>query len=333
MRIRLPRLAAAAIGTVLALSTGFAAAAAPLPTASSTEQSTAQSAASGARYPVPYTFAAAIPAALNAYGNAPGSNDWSCKPSAAHPEPVVLTHGLLGNRNDNWQTFAPLLADEGYCVFALTYGTDPGVPFPVDQVGGLTPMEDSAAQLSTFVNQVLAATGATKVDILGHSEGTVVPEYYVKYLGGAPKVDKYVSIAPIWHGTSPAGLASLDRFASIFGFSPVVNGTLNPLCGSCQELLAGSSFMTKLRAGGVVVPGVAYTNIVTRYDELVVPYTSGIEAAPGVTNIVVQNQCGLDYSEHLAVVADPVAAADVLNALDPAHPRAVPCTFVAPFVG
>ena len=292
-----------------------------------------QTAAASPDYPVPYTFAAAVPAALDAYGTPPGANDWSCKPSAAHPEPVVLTHGLLGNRNDNWQTFAPLLADEGYCVFALTYGTHPDAPFPVDQGGGLTPMEDSAGQLATFVDQVLAATGAAKVDILGHSEGTVMPEYYVKYLGGATKVAKYVSLAPIWHGTDPAGLASLDQFASIFGFAPVVNGVIDPLCGSCRELLAGSDFMAILRAGGIAVSGISYTDIVTRYDELVVPYTSGIEDAPGVTNIVVQQQCGLDYAEHLAIAADPVAAADVLNALDPAHPRPVPCTYVAPFVG
>jgi hypothetical protein len=50
-------------------------------------------------------------------------------------------------------------------------------------------------------------------------------------------------------------------------------------------------------------------------------------------NITLQDQCGLDFSEHFAIVADPVAAADVLNALDPAHPRPVPCVLVLPFVG
>jgi triacylglycerol lipase len=45
-------------------------------------------------------------------------------------------------------------------------------------------------------------------------------------------------------------------------------------------------------------------------------------------NITVQDQCPLDFAEHLAIAADPIAAA-----LDPAHPRPVPCVFVAPFVG
>lgn len=328
MRARSIGLVAGVLATVFALALPAAAATSTVtPTATSTVTP------SNPRYPVPWTFAAAIPAALDAYASPPGANDWSCKPSAAHPEPVVLTHGLLANRNDNWQTFAPLLADEGYCVFALTYGTDPGAPFPADQAGGLAPIEDGAGQLATFVDHVLASTGASKVDILGHSEGTIMPDYYVKFLGGAAKVDKYVSLAPLWHGTNPAGLATLDQLGAIFGVTPVINGLLNPACASCQQMLAGSAFVAKLRAGGVAVPGVTYTNIVTRYDELVVPYTSGIETAPNVTNIVVQRQCGLDDADHLAIAADPVAAADVLNALDPAQPRPVPCVFVPPFVG
>ena len=92
---------------------------------------------------------------------------------------------------------------------------------------------------------------------------------------------------------------------------------------SGPQLLAGSDFIKKMRSGGgPAVAGITYTNIVTRYDELVVPYTSGIE--PGMTNLVVQDYCGLDLSEHFQIVADPVAAALVLNALDPAHPRPVP---------
>ncbi|MDT4939748.1 MAG: triacylglycerol lipase [Pseudonocardiales bacterium] len=278
-------------------------------------------------YPVPYDFAtSAVLAGINPYADPPGANNWSCTPSAAHPNPVVLVHGTGGNKNTNWQTYAPLLADNGYCVFALTYGVLPGAGLPLDQVGGLAPMESSAAELGAFVDKVLAATHARKVDLVGHSQGTLMPDYYAKYLGGAAKIDEYVSLASLWHGTNVLGSAQLAALGRAFGF-PVDD----PNFGAGTEMLTGSAFMTHIRTGGVAVPGITYTNIVTKYDELVAPYTSGVE--PGMHNIVLQNQCPLDLSDHLEIAADPVASVDVLNALDPAHPRAVPCRLVLPFVG
>jgi hypothetical protein len=41
----------------------------------------------------------------------------------------------------------------------------------------------------------------------------------------------------------------------------------------------------------------------------------------------------LDQTDHLEIAADPVALADVLNALDPAHPVRVPCLTVLPITG
>ncbi|QRK90756.1 lipase [Saccharopolyspora erythraea] len=88
-----------------------------------------------------------------------GANDWSCEPSDEHPVPVVLVHGLGGAAATNWAYIAPLLADEGYCVFALTYGRPPGMP-PV--TGGFAPMEQSAEELADFVDLVLEVTGASR---------------------------------------------------------------------------------------------------------------------------------------------------------------------------
>ena len=64
------------------------------------------------------------------------------------------------------------------------------------------------------------------------------------------------------------------------------------------------------------------------------PYTSAyLPAAPNVTNILVQNQCVLDNTDHTEIAYDPIALTDMLNALDPAHPRPVPCEVVNPFTG
>ncbi|HET8561768.1 MAG TPA: alpha/beta fold hydrolase [Marmoricola sp.] len=278
------------------------------------------------KYPVPYTFTtSAVLAGAQVDGNAPGSNRWSCRPSRRHPRPVVLVHGTGGNRNTNWQTYAPLLANHGYCVFALTYGVAPGTPPGMDQVGGMTRMERSARQLRSFVARVLRVTGARKVDLVGHSQGTLMPDYWLKFLGGAGKVHDYISLAPLWHGTGGSdAMASLARAS---GYDEAAT----PVCGACLQMETGSEFLRRLRAGGLAVPGVHYTNIVTKYDELVTPYTSGIQR--GMRNVVVQDRCARDYSDHLELAADPVAAAIVLNALDPKHPRPVPCRLVLPVNG
>src|SRR5436190_7468470 len=147
------------------------------------------------QYPVPYLFSAnVIAGALHQGEPPPGANIWTCRPSVAHPRPVVLVHGLLANQTDNWQTMSPLLANNGYCVYALTYGTNADPSSPLSQFGGLKRMEQSAVQLSAFVNRVLKSTGARKVDIVGHSEGATMPDYYIEYLGGAAKVARYVGV-------------------------------------------------------------------------------------------------------------------------------------------
>jgi triacylglycerol esterase/lipase EstA (alpha/beta hydrolase family) len=296
--------------------------------------STAGVAGANPSYPVSYSLIHAGASAFSSSTNGPtGANDFSCKPSARHPYPIVLVHGLMANKVDNWDTIAPLLADNGFCVFALTYGTTGSEPY----FGGLQAMEQSSQELGPFVDQVLAATGASKVDLVGHSEGTVMPRYWMEFGGGAAKVDKYVMLTPIWHGTNVLGAATLERLGNEFYPAGVAqfNDAFGSVtgCRSCTEFLTGSQFMTNLNAHGMALPGVTYTNIMTRYDELVVPYTSGIVNAPNVTNIVLQKQCSLDLAEHAAVAYDPTAAQDVLNALDPAHAKRVPCVPVLPAVG
>jgi triacylglycerol lipase len=291
------------------------------------------SASYAAPLPVPYSFLpSAVLAGLQPDADAPGTNIWTCQPTAEHPRPVVLVHGLTGNKATNWPTYGPLLKNNGYCVFALTYGVNKLAPTPLDQFGGTNRMEDSAVELKAFVEKVLAATGATQVDIVGHSEGTVVPNYYAKFLGGASKIKRYVAIAPLWHGTNPAGLDTLSTMGTPFGLTALLGQSLDPFFASGPQLLAGSAFWAKMRSGGTpIVPGIEYTNIVTQYDELVQPYTSGIE--PGMTNHIVQRYCPLDFSEHFQIVADPIAARIVLNTLDPANKKQVPCQLVLPFIG
>jgi triacylglycerol lipase len=287
------------------------------------------SAASAAKkYPVPYTFTANVVAGALEQGTPPpGSNDWSCRPSAAHPRPVVLVHGLFANMTDNWQTMSPLLANNGYCVFALTYGNGSDPSSPSAQFGGLAPMEQSAAQLSDFVNKVLAKTGARKIDIVGHSEGATMPDYYIEYLGGAAKVARYVGVSGVKHGTTLHGIGT---FAAAFGtLFPGAPDPTSASCGSCREFLVGSDFIHKIEARAPA-RNVVYTNIATRYDELVSPYTSSFLAGAKVTNIALQAHCALDFSDHLSIISSPITGRYILNALDPAHAKPPRCVPVLP---
>ena len=255
----------------------------------------------------------------------PGANNWSCKPSAAHPRPVVLVHGTFEDMSDNWQALSPLLHNNGYCVFALNYGS---YAFSgLLGIYGTGNIAQSAQQLSSFVNRVLAATRTSQVDLVGHSQGGMMPRYYLKFLGGATKVHTLVGLAPSNHGTT------LDGLFTLAGFFPGANAFLGVLCPACEEQSAGSAFLTNLNAGGDTVPGVSYTVIESANDEVVTPYTSAFLSGSGVTNILLQSQCSLDQGEHLSMPYDHIADGDVLNALDPAHAVAPACTPVLPVVG
>jgi triacylglycerol esterase/lipase EstA (alpha/beta hydrolase family) len=255
----------------------------------------------------------------------PGANDWSCRPSAAHPRPVVLVHGTFADMSDSWQALSPLLKNNGYCVFALNYGSYAGSG--AIGVYGVGDIAASAQELSTFVDKVLNATGAAEVDMVGHSQGGMMPRYYLKNLGGAAKVHTLVGLSPSNHGTT------LDGLFTLAGFFPGAGEFTGALCPACEQQAAGSAFITALNAGGETVPGVEYTVIQTRFDQVVTPYTSAFLSGSGVSNVLLQNQCILDLGDHLSMPYDHIADADVLSALDPAHPRHPLCTPIAPVNG
>jgi lipase (class 2) len=225
----------------------------------------------------------------------PGANDWSCKPDAAHPQPVILVNGTFKSMAENWAVLSSRLAAEGYCVFAFDYGDLATAPIP-----------DSAAQLRDFVDTVRSRTGAKRVDLVGHSQGGMMPRYYVKFLGGATKVDDLVGIVPSNHGTS----------------NPLAIAAGATVCPACVDQTAGSPLLTKLNADPEAPAGPDYTQIATRYDEVVVPYTSAYLTGSDrhVTNVLLQDACPVNTSEHDQAPKDAVVAQWVLNALGRSGP-------------
>ncbi|HET8951266.1 MAG TPA: alpha/beta fold hydrolase [Solirubrobacteraceae bacterium] len=236
------------------------------------------------------TLLALPPAASAAAPPPPGANV-ACTPTAAHPYPVVLVHGTFENRFDNWLAMSPALKRAGYCVYALNYGARDGSGLL--GIYGIAEIERSARELRDFVADVRARTGAAKVSLVGHSQGGLMPRYFIKYLGGAAVVDDLVGLSPSNHGTT-------NPLAPVAGFS----------CPACRQQVAGSPFLVDLNAGDETPGDVSYTQVVTRYDEVVVPYTSGFLAPDAnVTNLTLQDVCPGDTSEHLRIPYDPPAIA------------------------
>jgi len=280
-------------------------------------------ASASASYAVPYGAEALAQGAWNeawAPETLVGGNKSSCKPSSAHPYPVVLVHGTLADEGSNWVTLSPLLANEGYCVYAFNYGETaaslPLIPFVTPgRIDGLGRIEHSAEELSSFVNKVLSKTKASKVDIVGHSQGGMMPNYYIKYLGGAAKVNELIGLAPSNHGTTLDGLTSL---VDNFPFAGEIIGGLLEFLGApaLPEQEVGSAFMKKLfGSGDPVVAGVRYVVIESEHDEVVTPYTNAFLNDSGVVNILVQSQCANDPVGHIGMFEDSPSLQNVLNQL------------------
>jgi len=283
--------------------------------------------AEAATLPVNYDFiAGATATALAPDTPPPGANVAGCALTPAHPYPVILVHGTFANMDDNWQAASPVLANHGYCVYAFNYGGTSATS-PIQGIGDIAA---SAQTLASFVNTVLAETGASKVDLVGHSQGGMMPRYYINDLGGASKVHTFVALAPSNYGTTLDGLTTL---ASLLGATSLINGGLNSVCAACVQQEEGSAFLAALNVTPTAA-SVNYTVIESEDDEVVTPYTNAfLPAAANVTNITVNKQCGLDFSDHLEIAADPIAMADMLNALDPSSPVKVPCLTVLPITG
>jgi triacylglycerol esterase/lipase EstA (alpha/beta hydrolase family) len=273
------------------------------------------------------TITAAVTAGLAAPASAApssGFDNWSCKPSAAHPDPLVLLHGLGGNGPGNYSYLGPFLAAKGYCAFTLTYGqATPAIP-----VGGTVSIAQSSAEIQAFVQRVRGATGAAKVDLVGHSEGAFQSIYGPKVRGYAGQVGKVVALAPPTHGTTFAGLVSVGDY---LGLGPLVDQVLQQFgCPACSELIVRGAVVQQVTQGPIAQPGVKYTVIASRLDALVTPHETSFIREPGVRNEYVQDTCPLDPVGHVGLAFDPTVAQLVANALDPAHARPVLCAFGPP---
>lgn len=256
----------------------------------------------------------------------PGANQ-PCRPSAGHPYPVILTEGTFSSMENSFGAISPDLVNSGYCVYAFNYGQT----LPLTGIYATGDIAASAGQLASEVNQVLSQTGASKVDIVGWSQGGMMPRYYINDLGGGATVNMLVGLAPSNYGTTLDGLVT---DISELGSLGLVTALLSATCPACTEQIQGSAFLSSLNSAPTAA-GVKYVVIETADDEVVTPYTNAfLPAAGNVQDITLQLQCSQDRSDHLSIPYDSNALQDVVNALGSDNPDFQPsCAAVGPLIG
>ncbi|SCL15784.1 Triacylglycerol esterase/lipase EstA, alpha/beta hydrolase fold [Micromonospora nigra] len=210
--------------------------------------------------------------------------------AAAAGNPVIVVGGLSGIATV-YQPLAARLRADGYRVWIYQL---PNL--------GLGDITDSARAFSTFVGQVRASTGAAKVDVVAHSEGGLVSRYYIKSLGGASAVGRYVSLGSPQYGTY---VANIVKFLGLGSCAGIV---------ACQQMSIGSTFLAGLNAGDDTPGAVRWTAVRTLQDELVRPVDNA-RLADGATNVLIQASCPLRVVGHLALVLDGTTYTVIRQAL------------------
>jgi pimeloyl-ACP methyl ester carboxylesterase len=97
--------------------------------------------------------------------------------------PVVMVHGFLAS-GDTWAKLGALFSSNGYCnrqINAFDWNS-------------LAAGANNSALLNTFIDTVLARTGADQVDLIGHSAGGGLCYTYLNDMGNAAKVAHYVHV-------------------------------------------------------------------------------------------------------------------------------------------
>ena len=195
--------------------------------------------------------------------------------------PVVLIHGLACNRM-NWFWFRRQLEERGFTVFT------------VDCTPWYGRIEGFVPQLARAIDEVLAATGAAEVTLIGHSMGGLISRAYLDRFGTS-KVNRVITLGSPHQGTWMAQLM----------FTPNV-----------RDMREGSSFLTALaerESRREPSAHARFTCVLTHHDNLVTPHRNAL--LPGADRIE------LSGVGHLSLAFSPRVLAAVVEVLErPAAP-------------
>ncbi|MEQ9495314.1 MAG: hypothetical protein RIT81_00615 [Deltaproteobacteria bacterium] len=175
-------------------------------------------------------------------------------PMTALPDPVLFVHGINGSSAE-FDVMRMRLVDDGWPanrLFALDF-EDPRWGCNVD----------NAQAIADEVAQILQTTGATRIDLVAHSMGTLSSRHFIKELGGTAHVNTYVTLGGLHHGNRLACLNPLD------------------VC-VWQELCPNNELLTNLNADPATPGDLAWVSIFSTDDGTVPVSSSTLDGAENV---------------------------------------------------
>lgn len=203
------------------------------------------------------------------------------EPNAALPDPVLFVHGANGSEHD-WDTLRRRLVEMGWPTSHLAAHTFPDPRYGCNR--------DNAHLVKTWAMDLMTNTGASRIDLVAHSMGSLSSRTFVKSLGGSAFVNTFVLLGAMNHGLVPPC------------FSPL------PVC-VWQELCASGPFIAGLNAPPACVPGVRYVSIFGGLDSTVPNASSALDCAE---NILVP---GVEHAGGAGLQESPVVAEEVARIL------------------
>lgn len=191
------------------------------------------------------------------------------RPSVERP-PLLLVHGY-GCSRAAWWWLRQRLEARGWVVATINLE-------PI-----YTDIEHYVEPLTQRIDEVLAATGAARLILVGHSMGGLVVRAYMRRYG-TEKIARIVTLG------TPYGGSALARI----GFG--VNG---------RQMVPGNNWLTRLAEEALRVET---TTIFSPHDNYVMPQMNLL--LPGA------KRCALDGLGHLAMLYSPRVAVALVDALD-----------------
>lgn len=240
-------------------------------------------------------------------------------PPASCERQVLMLHDMAGTAAE-MRAFGRRLGVPAECLVVADYGRTPLTGLAVDlggpPIAGLTAVDDSAAQIAALMRDRQRAESRAWTVVAHGAGGLVAQRVHAAAPTGAP-IEHIITVGPLWRGTNIAFLGDSEQLSRRLGTYDAVLAVEKPLidpwCGGCRELIAGSDLLTDLHRAGLPSTGVRYTNVISPVDGLVSDPHSA--ALPGARNHTLET-ADIHTGNHFALLTEPAVGALVRTAIE-----------------